>query len=232
MKEYDIVYFVKESRENEELRHSLRSVEKYFPHNKVWFYGGRPVGLKPDKMVRVAQNNPTKWLNVRQMLQMACENEAITENFWLFNDDFFVLRPMEAVPPLYDGDLYKRIVQIEGRHGEKPSSYTMGLRQAVRELERRKLGVLNYAVHMPMLINRKKALEVLAEFPDCAMFRSLYGNYCNLGGEDHPDVKIAKVNKEVKLGLDFLSTSDVSFAEGKAGEYIREAFQEKSRFEE
>lgn len=35
----DIVYFVKESESNEELRYSLRSL-KNFPRRKVWFYGG------------------------------------------------------------------------------------------------------------------------------------------------------------------------------------------------
>lgn len=35
----DIVYFVKESRENEELRYSLRTI-KNFPHDKVYFNDG------------------------------------------------------------------------------------------------------------------------------------------------------------------------------------------------
>lgn len=45
---YDIVYFVKESAKNEELRYSLRSL-KNFPHGRVWFYGYCPSFLKPDK---------------------------------------------------------------------------------------------------------------------------------------------------------------------------------------
>lgn len=231
MKKYDIVYFLKETYENEELRYSLRSVEKNFPHNKVWFYGGRPDNLEPDERVRVEQNHKTKWLNVRMMLEMACKNDEITEDFWLFNDDFFVLQPVQELQPLYDGDLPNRIKDIEGRHGNKPSAYTNGLRQAMKMLEGRKLGVLNYAVHMPMLINRKKALEVLAEFPDCAMFRALYGNYCKVGGIDHKDTKIASMEREVDPGLDFLSTSDLSFIAGKAGEYVRETFKEKCKFE-
>ena len=231
MKKYDIVYFVKETPENEELRYSLRSVEQNFPHNKVWFYGGQPYGLKPDGKVPVAQNNPTKWENVRQMLEMACKNDEITEDFWLFNDDFFVIKPVEELPPIYDGDLYRRIIHIEGRHGDKPSSYTANLRQTVKELERRGLGCLNYAVHIPMLINRKKALEVLSEFPNCAMFRALYGNYWKIGGRDDHDVKIAKMDKEVNPDWEFLSSSDISFTNGKLGAFICEKFNEESRFE-
>lgn len=60
---YDIVYFVKESKTNEELRYSLRTL-KNFPHRKVWFYGGCPEGLKPDQYVYVEQDQPTKWLSL------------------------------------------------------------------------------------------------------------------------------------------------------------------------
>ena len=50
---HDIVYFVKNTEENEELVYSLRSVEKNFPYNRVWFFGGCPNGLKPDVHIPV-----------------------------------------------------------------------------------------------------------------------------------------------------------------------------------
>ena len=53
---YDVVYFVKDTKENEELRYSLRTL-KNFPHAKVWFYGGCPEGLKPDHHVYVKQDH-------------------------------------------------------------------------------------------------------------------------------------------------------------------------------
>ena len=54
----DIVYFVKGSRKNEELRYSLRTL-KNFPHRKVFFYGEFPDGLVPDRHIHVKQNQPT-----------------------------------------------------------------------------------------------------------------------------------------------------------------------------
>ena len=229
---HDIVYFVKEMPQNEELRYSLRSVEKNFPHNKIWFYGGCPKDLKPDHHVQITQNLPTKWLNVRQSLIAACKNDNITEDFWLSNDDFFVLKPIKDLPPLYDGDLFRHIVEIEGRHGNRPSKYTTNLRLAASELSARKLGVLNYAVHKPMLINRKKALEVIEEFPNCPMFRALYGNYWKIGGEDVPDVKVAGVDREVDPEWDFVSSEDNSFQNGKVGVFIAQMFGEKGKYEE
>ena len=108
----DIVYFVKETKENEELRYSLRSLSN-FPHGKVWFYGGCPDGLNPDFHVPVKQDKDNKWKNVSMMLDMACNNQDITKEFWLFNDDFFIMEKIEHPKNYYRGDLYKRIVQLE-----------------------------------------------------------------------------------------------------------------------
>ena len=45
----DVVYVLKSNIDPEELRYSLRSVEKNFPHRYVWFVGSQPEGFKPDK---------------------------------------------------------------------------------------------------------------------------------------------------------------------------------------
>ena len=113
----DILYLVKNGTENEELRYSLRTIEKNFPYGRVWIYGGCPEYIKPDKHVYIYQDviGATKWERTTAMLKLACENKDITDDFWLFNDDFFVTQPitLEVMPNIYSGDLYKRIVEIE-----------------------------------------------------------------------------------------------------------------------
>lgn len=233
---YDIVYFVKDCTINEELRYSLRSVERNFKYRDVWFYGGCPVNLKPDHHVAVTQNEPSKWERVRGMMMKACENDNLTDDFWLFNDDFFILRPVpEDIPPYYNGSIYKQIVKVENRHGMTSNDYTRRLRHLTETLEKAGKDCKNYGVHKPMLINRKKMLEVLKMFPDEPMNRALYGNYWNVGGVRRKDMKI-RVNSyphmdEVKTQWDFVSTSDDSFREGEIGRYIRDKFKVKSRFE-
>lgn len=234
---YDIVYFVKDALVNEELRYSLRSVEKNWQYNQVWFYGGCPNGLKPDKYVRAPQLGFSKWEKVRSMLLAACKNDDITENFWLFNDDFFVLRPIgENMPPQYNGELMPYIERTERRNGGQTNDWSRRLRHLVQTLEGAGKGTLNYAVHKPMLINRQKMLEVLKKFPDEPMSRALYGNYWEIGGVSKHDMKI-KVTQYQKLDVairtwEFISTSDESFREGNVGEFLRNEFNEKSRFEE
>lgn len=232
---YDIVYFLKNSPHNEELRYSLRSVEENWQYNNVYFYGGCPVDLKPDKYVYVNQTALSKFERVRDMLYQVCLNDEITEDFWLFNDDFFILkRKTENMPPQYNRTLEDRIKKIEKRH-DGPTEYTRRLRHLVKTLKNDSKGTLDYAVHKPILINRKRMLEVLERYPNEPMFRALYGNYWKIGGVSNHDMKIKITNyKKIDLVMkewDFLSTSDSSFENGNVGRYIKDRFYIKSRFE-
>ena len=168
---YDIVYFLKESKTNEELRYSLRSL-KNFPYNKVWFYGGCPDGLKPDYHIRIRQDEENKWKNVNKMLRLACTNKFIRDKFWLFNDDFFVMTEIRNPTNYYNGDLYKRIVTLENSYN-RITPYSKLLRDCCKELESLGCETKNYTLHVPMLINKRKMLELLnvTDFPG---FRSLY----------------------------------------------------------
>ena len=224
---WDIVYFVKDTPDNEELRYSLRSLSN-FPHRKVCFCGGCPKGLIPDTHFKFEQNCKTKWENVSKMLRSVCHSELITKNFWLFNDDFFIMNKVLHPVNYFSGDLYKRIVQLEDKHGGI-TEYSSELRKMCQELEALGCSSKNYAVHYPMLINRKKALELL-NITDNPMFRSLYGNFANVKAEWTNDCKIISNEKEWK-GSDYLSTEDKAFAEGIVGKQIRERFPDKCKYE-
>ena len=224
---YDIVYFIKEGRENEELRYSLRSL-KNFPHGKVWFYGGCPEGLHPDYYEYVEQSEHNKWLNVNKMLRMACNNPKISKKFWLFNDDFFVMKKVENPTNHYNGDLYKRIVQLEDKYG-KITEYSQLLRDCCKELEALGATTLNYTLHVPMLFDKSKAKE-LFKLTNSHGFRSLYANYFKVGGTEMRDNKITSTNKRYKDGI-YLSTHENSFANGEVGKQIREMFPDKCKYE-
>lgn len=237
MGNYDIVYCVKYCWTNEELKYSLRSVDENWQYRKVFFAGCCPKKLKPDVHLNYSQTAPTKWERVRNMLLQVCDEKRITEDFWLFNDDFFILKKMdcENLKPFCNGTIQEHIEHIEKKHGGVRSSYTEGLRHMVDNLEKAGLSTISYAVHKPILFNRKKLKEVLTKFPDEPMFRSLYGNYWKIGGEHSPDVKIVAMNygdiDKVKNEWSLLSTSDKSFRDGNVGEFIRKRFTTRSRFE-
>ena len=158
---------------------------------------------------------------------MACKNSNISSNFWLFNDDFFVMEQVEKPTNYYNGDLYKRIVQLEDSyHGITP--YTEQLRNMCKELESMGLPTLNYTLHVPILINKKNMIELL-NMTDCPMFRSLYGNFVRLKAKKSTDVKIVSKEKKYKGGI-YLSTDDNSF-NGIVGQQIKDTFPDRCKYE-
>lgn len=229
----DIVYLLKDG-PNEELRYSLRTVAKNFPHNKVVFVGGKPADITPDEFIRVEQNQGSKWNNTRQNLLTACQNAAISDDFWLFNDDFFIMEPYHGHDLEYDDSLWHHIIAIENRHHMNKSGYTLRLRQLCKTL--RTAGIdapKNYAVHRPMLVNKAKALEVLTKYPEEPMFRALYGNLTAIDdpGAEVKDCKVTPWLKPAYEMSDIISTEDRCFAKDAVGRYIRERFTEPSRWE-
>ena len=229
MGEKDIVYFTKE---NEELRYSLRSVEKNFPHKKVWFFGGCPNGLKPDIHVPVKQEHNSKYMNVREMIKLAIKQSALTDDFWLFNDDFFVMSKVGYVIPAVDGSLARKIQKIKAKYKDH-TVYTRRLDKTIYACKSANVDRLNYELHVPMEVNKYKAAVVMELFNDDTAFRSAYGNYYNTAKMIHPDVKIYDPDTDYDPDVHnvYLSTSDASFANGRIGEYIRKTFTTPSRFE-
>lgn len=225
----DVVYILRNGIDSEELKYSLRSL-KNFPHDKVWFFGGVPKGLKPDVQVAFRQEGRNKWEKVRNSLIRVCKTEELSSSFWLFNDDFFCMKPCGYFPPIFNGTLYSRIVEIEDK-AKAMTPYSLQLRKTAELLDSKDMDVLNYAVHLPMLIDKQRALVVLDEFKTCPMFRSLYGNSCGIGGLFHKDVKIYDPKEEPDPDAYWLSTTNESFKRGRVGEYIRSVFKEESMYE-
>ena len=232
LKDMDIVYVVKDSAYNEELQYSLRSVEKNFPHNRVWFFGGKPIGVHPDKQVLVNQIWRTKWDNVRNMMRMIADNEEVTDDFVLFNDDFFVMKPIKTLPSYKWKTMESICKWVEEQNNSRQSGYTKNLRAVARELEEFQFPTDNYVLHLPMIFNKKKLLNALDVFPNTKSPRSVYGNmYLTKRAKTHKDVKIFRAWQTPPEDSDFLSTEDYAFKNGKAGEYIKRCFPDKSRFE-
>lgn len=226
-KELDIVYFVKDGHRNEELRYSLRSVCKNMKYNRAWIFGGCPRNITPDIHVRVDQTGKTKWDRVRNMFLMACENKELTDDFILFNDDFFIMQPMDKVEPLYRCSLEDHL-KILGQ-----GAYRNLLKEMKEELEAREKTTYSYELHVPFVFNKKKLLKLIKDNPDLHCTRTMYGNIYKVGGEQHGDVKIFSS----KPGFDYkssslLSTDDsVVNVNNDAWRYITKQFQGNCKYE-
>lgn len=229
MNKYDVVYILKQYAQPDELRYSLRSVCENMEYNRVWFYCGKPNGITPDVHVPTMQRGATKWEKARSSLIDICKNDDITPRFWLFNDDFYILKPFTRTAPYHVGYMREHIERVEARHNG-PSPYTLQLRKCEALLKEAGLSTLDYAIHVPLLVERSKMLEALEAFPDCPMFRSLYGNYASIGGTKRKDVKISDTNTKPDGDLDLLSSSDRSF-HGEVGWFLKKRFPVPCRYE-
>lgn len=228
------MYFVKEGVVNEELRYSIRSVAKNMPHKRIWVFGGCPQFITPDVKVRVKQVGNTKWDNVRTMFEMACNNKEITDDFILFNDDFFVMKPTNKVEPLYRCSLEDHIKLLEANNNHQPYPYSKLLRECNAELSRLKKPQLSYELHVPFIFNKKKLLKLIEKYPDLHCTRTLYGNYYNIGGERANDVKIFNHKPTFDYqNSRYLSTDDgIVNVNSDIWWYIKKQLKEKSEFEE
>ena len=227
MPQHDIVYILREDIDPEELRYSLRSLDN-FPHRLVWFVGGKPKGITPDRQIVHKQQGPTKWDLIKSSMLRVTKEEELSASFFLFNDDFFIMKPVaENWINYIDGTLAERIEQFRK---ENPwlTPYARTLYKAEQELKSQGATTYNFDVHLPMLFEKSKIGAIMR----CSspQMRSVYGNITKSEFVQHKDVKVYALD-EVPEDPDFLSTNDNTFKDGKVGEYIRERFTTPSRFE-
>lgn len=233
----DIVYIVRPGESNEELRYSLRSVAKNFPHRNIFIAGYKPSWVKNVTPIPVHQTG-TKYQNAEANWQAAMADNRISRNFVLFNDDFFILQPVTELPNYHRGKLADVIAHY---HELQPGgAYVTNMARTAQMLD--KLGVkqqaqFSYALHVPMIMNREKRQllyrisELLNPEKRDIQMRTLYGCFYRIGGIEIKDVKLSKVEHTPTGGETFLSSLDNSFKNGKVGTYLRNTFTEKCRYE-
>lgn len=225
----DVCYILKKNIDTQELIYSLRSVEKNLPHRKVWFVGGQPEGLTPDGRLIHEQVGDCKWEMIRSSMRAILDCPDITDEFYLFNDDFFVMKPVKGkFINFADKTLTYRICELKiGQMRETP--YTKTLIKVREELKILGYDETNFEVHLPMLID-KKLMRNSINACSSPQMRSAYGNINKIKYIEKEDVKVYDLNA-VPKDADFISTNDRTFTNGKVGRFIRETFTEPSRFE-
>lgn len=231
-KDLDIVYFVKDAQTNNELRYSIRSVAKNMPYKRIWIIGGCPYGIVPDIHVRAEQNGHSKWENVHEMYRLACENKELTDDFIMFNDDFFIMQPMPRVEPLYRCTLDEHIAMLESKF-KRVNGYSKLLRNCNKELKRLGKTQFSYELHIPFIFNKQKLSDLLNNFPHQHCTRTLYGNLYSIGGRQSEDIKVFSPKPDFDYKSSPLLSSDdgIDNINNDIWRYIKFSFKEKSKYE-
>lgn len=211
---------------NEELRYSLRSLAAHVPHDRVWIAGHRPPWVTGVEHLPVSATG-SRYARSAANLAAACAHPDVSDEFVLFNDDFFVVGDMPD-GPLHRGPIGDMVA------GLVRSGYRAAVVSTWRILQQ--LGHRNpmsYELHMPMRCDKagmgealRLGLKLAAPLP-----RTLYGVMAGLGGRQVPDCKIHDLREGIPAGAWCVSTSDRSFAAGLVGRQVRDMFGEPCRYE-
>lgn len=185
----DIVYTLGIGSEwdNNELRYSLRSIEKYLSgYDKVFIVGECPDWLT--NVIHIPFNesgHASK--NILDKILLACNDERVSNDFMFFNDDFFLIAPVKTngYPFFFQNQLPKE--------NKNPDNYYYEyLVNTHAELKKRGLPVFNFDVHHPIIYNKQKFKEILAEydFSKKLVIKSIYCNHLRIQGKFIGDMKI------------------------------------------
>ena len=242
----DLVYIVKESEENNDLRYSLRSVAKFVKFDKIWIVGYKPSWVTNVEYIPVKQIG-NKWTNSIKNILAACNCDNISEDFVLMNDDFFAIKPIENLEESINVSLglLKNSIKKHGHLNSRWGHAFMYLFELLKSM-RIPEPYYDYESHIPLKINRKKYLEVMEyqkvkdfmRTPKVLHKRSLYKN-CSENTNPRilsEDVKIENDREVIKkmeiCGWLSVYDNQVNNSRYKRLNYLLQSlFPEKCQFE-
>lgn len=244
----DLVYIVRNGENNEELKTSLRSIEKYAPkYRNIFIVGYKPSWLN-DKIKYIKTNQTpfvSGWTNAKLNLMVACKNDEISDDFILMNDDFIATRKIKS----WDKSLAKikntiKEQIIEYNKIQLNSRYTRSFPQTLSLIESIKgfAEVYNYELHIPMVINKQKFLDLLnnklianAMNLPVTLYRSIYGNMYDIRFDEIIDDVKFYDNDPAEITTEWISTFDGWIGDPVKypvlNKFVDEHFAEKSSFE-
>lgn len=226
----DVVYPLRRGHYNDELRYSLRSLQNV-PHGKVILSGFIPKWVTNVIAIDREQEESSGWAKARANVEAALSEAS--DPFYLFNDDFYVMQPMDEIPVMHNGPLSETIDRYSRtRH---TGAYWRGM--VATHLLLQEWGFsepLGYELHMPLLIYHAPFLEALnmGQGIEALAVRTLYGNLANLQGQQKEDCKV--MARAGVLDYDqwpFVSSND-DLSYSPLGRYLERELTEPSPYEQ
>lgn len=184
-----------------ELDACIQLINKHVPHKDIY-------------LVQLSTGSRISHIDQILKLKYALETFDLTDEFYLYNDDFFVMEPIKDTPYFYKGTLADHLATRKTR-----DTYTKAIQSTIDLLGG---NTYSYEMHLPFRFNKHKLARMINDVlpyinnGKCPLIRSMYGNTYHVGGTLVQDVK----NVDHPEGLVYLSTTEHSF-KGKLGDYIR-----------
>ena len=231
----DLLYILNSASKenNEEIKYSLRSVEKFCKGvDRVFITGICPSFVNREKVVFTKCDDPyNRNLNHFYKVFNTFTTTDISDNCLLMYDDIFFTEPVDITkyPWFCCGDLPK----------QPKNSYEKGLTNAQKWLSDRDFPTLNFATHTPCVYNRLLFAGLFSIFNGLKndttgmSVRCIYGNqFADNFEKLKEDVKIRLQRMDldgVVKKTKCFSTGDFTYNVAKI--WLEENFKEKSKWE-
>ena len=220
------VVYVYKSGGDTELRFSLRSL-KNLPHRDVFIVGQAPKWVRNVTVIPWQQTNEP-YSDTYYKIMAVARDKRVADNFVLFNDDFFLLKPVKEIQPRYlkaiglwkeqyhnQGEYWKKIVRTEKLVGKDAKAYEL---------------------HYPFPFNKANLIAYHGKYqqPRNAMLRTLYAHEFGIKGTQSRDYKAVTPKNFIKLlatNPPFISSSNVCAANKDWVKAMTALFQEPSPYE-
>jgi len=232
----DILYIKGPVSQNydEEMRYSLRSLEKYVEdYGRVFITGDCPLFVDKSKVIHTLERDigvPSinHWWKVSQTIKKT----DISQKFVLMYDDIFFVKPTK----LSEYPFYQK-----GKLEDKPFDgiYRRSCGTAYEWLKHHGYTTSDCELHVPCVYDRDEFLELdkifdkIKDKPEGMVVRSIYGNKFKHSLPYRKDIKIRLSTEGVEQMVgdaDCFSVSDWVFM-CNTYNWLREKFPERSKFE-
>jgi hypothetical protein len=199
-----------------DLKHALRSFDKWLNPDRIILVGGKPDWFKGEHIPHPDYFPVHKEKNIFDKLKAGAD--VVNGEFMFCNDDHFLLAP-------YQGLLHKGRMDYNVTTYSDHGSYRKTLENTMTYFNR---DIEDYGIHYPMLMTTEGVNKIQADW------RVQYGYevktmYCYTNheyGKFHPDLKLNHIPKEINRL--FFSTSDICDNSHKVLPLL---FPDKSKFE-
>lgn len=220
-----------------DLRYVLRGIEKHVMNYDEIFI----VGQKPDWIQGVVHlpfeddpNPQWKERNIFRKIEHACKDKRLSDNFFMFNDDHFIIEDIDAenYPFYYKGTCYQSMVANQ-------SFYRATMNHTRKLLERRGFEDINADTHTPIIYNKHEFLTTFEpEHWETKYGYGIKSIYCAFNKKPMTYMEDCKLGKrytkkqvsDLVKDRHVFSCTDAPMKYG-LGEWLEEKFPQKSSYE-
>jgi hypothetical protein len=164
-------------------------------------------------------------------MRWAVESEEVSDPFLWWDDDVFLMQPLDSVPLMHRG-LNSKFLDMLRNDKRRATTFNRTTRTQAFMVRHfgSSIDFYCYEVHVPIVIHKELAKETLNWIRTSTAGlskRTVYGNLCAImTGEEGFEIVDPKVPVERKFNEDatWLSTNDYSFSNCEIGNHIRGKF--------